>query len=106
MREDGVKFHSANSELISDGRDGFLASSDEQFESMLATLLKNAATVAEAGMLARRTIEAKHTWESHLRRYDSILETVVRWKYARVGKERLLRRPPESAASTGDSVVQ
>lgn len=77
MRADGVRYYNANSEIINDGVDGFLADSDEDFKVKLERLLMHPETLTMAGEEARRTIASRHTWDQHLERYERIFDDLV-----------------------------
>jgi glycosyltransferase involved in cell wall biosynthesis len=96
MRGDAVHFHNANAEIIDDGRDGFLAESDEHFGFQLERILKEPGTLREAGQAARQTIVSRHTWNKHLDHYESLFEELVHEKRHDRGRSRTLQRAPVS----------
>jgi glycosyltransferase involved in cell wall biosynthesis len=88
MRGDGVRFHNANSEIITHGKDGFLADSDEDFTAQLASLIRQPELISEARRASWETIASRHTWDKHLDRYEELFDTLL--------AER--RRTPRSGA--------
>lgn len=72
MRGDGVRFHTANAEIIREGVDGFLAANDEEFVARLAELVGQPERLARAGAAARESVERRYTWEQHLDRYETL----------------------------------
>ena len=77
MRGDAIHFHNANSEIIEDGRDGFLAESDEHFVVQLERILKEPGILNAVGEAARQTIISRHTWDAHLNRYESLFRELL-----------------------------
>jgi glycosyltransferase involved in cell wall biosynthesis len=77
MKGDGVRYHNANVDIVTSGRDGFLAQSDEEFHAMVAQLLAAPERVTAAGESARATIAQRHTWTRHLERYESIFDELL-----------------------------
>jgi glycosyltransferase involved in cell wall biosynthesis len=78
MKHDGVRFHNANGEIITDNHDGFLAGSHEEFAVRLDTLVAEPERLRAVGRAARETIEQRHTWTQHLQRYDRLFEELTR----------------------------
>ena len=72
MRGDGVRYHTANGEIIEHGRDGFLASSDEGFCQQLRLLLRQPHVLRKAGDVARATVAERYTWDRHLERLEGL----------------------------------
>ncbi len=70
MRADGVRFFNANTEIISDDVDGFLAATDEDFAAKLRRLIEDAGVLEAAGASARRKMEDFHAWDKHIDRYE------------------------------------
>jgi glycosyltransferase involved in cell wall biosynthesis len=91
MRHDGSRYHNANGEIVNDGVDGFLASSDEHFVSLLSELVGAPAKVRAAGREARRSIESRHTWNQHLDRFEQLFGEVAEWHH-----DRWMRRSADS----------
>lgn len=77
MRGDGVRYHTANAEIVDHGRDGFLADSDEHFGRLLAELIQRPEQLRAAGEAARETIKGDYTWDHHLHRYEQLFEQLV-----------------------------
>ena len=84
MRGDGVRYHTANAEIVEHGRDGFLADSDEHFGRLLGDLLQDPARLRIAGNAARETVTRRYTWEPHLERYEQLFEQLAAPALARV----------------------
>ena len=72
MRGDGVRYHTANAEIVEHGRDGFLADSDEDFGRLLAELLERPQQLRTAGDAARDTVTRLYTWDRHLDRLEEL----------------------------------
>ncbi|MBY0496290.1 MAG: glycosyltransferase family 4 protein [Cyanobacteria bacterium] len=77
MRGDGVRYHTANAEIVDHGRDGFLADSDEHFGRLLADLIERPEQLRAAGDAARETVQRNYTWDHHLHRYEQLFEQLV-----------------------------
>ncbi len=77
MRGDGVRYHTANAEIVEHGRDGFLADSDEHFGSLLAELVRRPEQLRTAGEAARDTVTRDYTWDHHLQRFEDLFEQLV-----------------------------
>jgi glycosyltransferase involved in cell wall biosynthesis len=82
MREDGVQYYSANSELIESGVNGFLARSDEDFSRLSRVLLSDIDAVHRAGLAARDAVRSKHTWDAHIDRFERLVGDVVQRRTA------------------------
>jgi glycosyltransferase involved in cell wall biosynthesis len=78
MRGDGVRYHTANAEIVEHGRDGFLADSDEDFGRMLAELLERPDQLRTAGDAARETVKRLYTWDRHLDRLEQLFAELAR----------------------------
>jgi glycosyltransferase involved in cell wall biosynthesis len=78
MRGDGVRFHNANAEIMQDGSDGFLATSDYDFATKLENLITEPERLRAAGRAARKTVEEKYTWDRHLDRYEELFSELLR----------------------------
>lgn len=63
----------ANLEVVADGVDGFLASSDEEWEERLVELIADADLRARAGKLARARVEAAYAIAALVPRYLEII---------------------------------
>jgi glycosyltransferase involved in cell wall biosynthesis len=96
MRGDAVHFHNANAEIIDDGRDGFLAESDEHLGFQLERILKEPGILREVGKAARQTIVTRHTWNKHLDRYESLFEELIYEKRHDRGVNRTFKRASAS----------
>ena len=72
MRGDGVRYHTANAEIVEHGRDGFVADSDEHFGRLLAELLERPQQLRNAGDAARETVKRLYTWDRHLDRLEQL----------------------------------
>lgn len=70
MKGDGVRFHNANSEIVNDGVDGYLAESDDHFGQLLEKLVSQPEGLRAAGVAARAAVERQFTWNQHLDRYE------------------------------------
>ena len=77
MRGDGVRYHTANAEIVEHGRDGFLADSDEHFCRLLAELIQRPEQLRAAGEAARDTVKRNYTWDHHLHRFEQLFEQLV-----------------------------
>ena len=77
MRGDGVRYHTANAEVIEHGRDGFLADSDEGFAAQLGELVRQRERLRAAGAEARRTVARRYTWERHLDALEEVFAELV-----------------------------
>jgi glycosyltransferase involved in cell wall biosynthesis len=77
MRGDGVRYHTANAEIVDHGRDGFLADSDEHFGTLLTELIQRPQQLRAAGEAARDTVKRNYTWDHHLHRYEQLFEQLV-----------------------------
>jgi glycosyltransferase involved in cell wall biosynthesis len=82
---DGIHFHNANSEIIENGVDGFLADSDEDFLYQLERILKQPEVLRKTGDAARETITRRHTWEKHLDRYEELFSELIQERRGRNG---------------------
>jgi glycosyltransferase involved in cell wall biosynthesis len=74
MRGDGVRYHTANAEIVEHGRDGFLADSDEDFGRVLAALVDTPQQLRAAGEAARETVSRLYTWDRHLSRLEALFD--------------------------------
>jgi glycosyltransferase involved in cell wall biosynthesis len=70
----------ANSEIIRDGVDGFLASSEEEWYSKILLLLRDAGLRREMGLAGRRTVEERYSLGAHTPRFLAALDGVVERK--------------------------
>jgi glycosyltransferase involved in cell wall biosynthesis len=77
MRGDGIRFHTANAEIIRHRVDGFLADSDADFCIQLEQLLQIPQSLRSAGKEARATIERQYTWDQHLDRYEELFDELI-----------------------------
>ena len=77
MRGDGVRYHTANAEIVEHGRDGFLADSDEDFGRLLAELLERPQQLRTAGEAARETVQRLDTWDRHLDRLEQLFDELA-----------------------------
>jgi glycosyltransferase involved in cell wall biosynthesis len=77
MRGDGVRYHTANAEIVEHGRDGFLANSDEDFGRVLAELLERPQLLRHAGETARDTVARLYTWDHHLGRLEELFDELT-----------------------------
>jgi len=71
----------ANSDIISDGVDGFLASSDAEFSDKLVALLKSEALRRRIGGAGRQTVEACFSLKSQQGRVLDSLERAAQFSY-------------------------
>jgi glycosyltransferase involved in cell wall biosynthesis len=78
MRADGKRIFNANSEIIQDGIDGFLANSTEDFTIQLRRLVANPELLRQCGRAARRSVERQYTWDLHLDRYEALFDQLAR----------------------------
>ena len=104
MRGDGVHFHNANAEIIADGRDGFLAESDEHFGFQLERILKEPGILRKVGKAARETIVSRHTWNKHLDRYESLFEELISEKRPDRGQRPTFQPAPVSARQPSTAI--
>ncbi len=72
FRGDGKRYHNANSEVIRDGHDGYLAGSDEAFRNRLEELLRRPEGLRATGDAARATVASGYTWEQHVDRLETL----------------------------------
>lgn len=77
MRGDGVRYHTANAEVIEHGRDGFLAETDEDFALQLGHLVRQRDRLRAAGEEARETVAKRYTWERHLDKLEELFDELV-----------------------------
>jgi glycosyltransferase involved in cell wall biosynthesis len=77
MRGDGVRYHTANAEIVEHGRDGFLADSDEDFCRQLAELVREPGRLRPAGEAARETVARRFTWDRHLDRLEELFDELT-----------------------------
>jgi len=77
MRGDGIRFHTANAEIVRHGVDGFLAACDEDFCMQLEKLLQTPQVLWSAGKAARATVERQYTWDQHLDRYEDLFDELI-----------------------------
>jgi len=91
MRGDGVRYHTANAEIINHEHDGFLADSDEDFRRVLAELVERPHQLRAAGEAARDTVARLYTWDRHLERLEQLFD-------------ELAQPRPASVRATGDLV--
>jgi len=66
-----------NSEIISDGENGFLADSEDEWIEKLARLLRSAELRERLGLAGRATVEARYSAKVQAARVYRILESVV-----------------------------
>jgi glycosyltransferase involved in cell wall biosynthesis len=67
-----------NVDIVEHNRNGFLASSPEQFVSSLAELAKSPGKRREMGVSARKTIEEKYSAEVMSRAFAEVVRSVTR----------------------------
>ncbi len=91
MCGDGVRYHTANAEIIRDGVDGFLAASDDDFRLQLEKLLQVPQHLRSAGKAARARVEEHYTWSQHLDRYESLFEHLMTGDMKDGGRTRIQR---------------
>jgi glycosyltransferase involved in cell wall biosynthesis len=77
MRGDGVRYLTANAEIVEHGRDGFLADSDEDFSRVLGELIERPQQLRSAGEAARETVARLFTWEGHLTRFEELFDELT-----------------------------
>jgi glycosyltransferase involved in cell wall biosynthesis len=77
MRGDGVRYHTANAEVIEPGRDGFLADSDEDFARQLSRLVQQRDLLRRTGEAARQTVAERYTWERHLDKLEALFDELA-----------------------------
>jgi glycosyltransferase involved in cell wall biosynthesis len=77
MRGDGVRYHTANAEVIEPGRDGFLADSDEDFAQQLGRLVQQRDLLRRTGEAARQTVAKRYTWERHLDKLEALFDELA-----------------------------
>jgi glycosyltransferase involved in cell wall biosynthesis len=65
-------------ELIEHEHNGFLAPDTTSFERTLSDLLSRRDVIAGAGASARRTIQLRHSWNSHIASYEELFDELVR----------------------------
>jgi glycosyltransferase involved in cell wall biosynthesis len=78
MRGDGVRYHTANAEIVEHGRDGFLADSDADFGRVLAELVERPQQLRTAGDAARDTVKRLYTWDRHLDRLEQLFDELAK----------------------------
>ena len=88
MRGDGVRYHTANAEIIDHGRDGFLADSDEQFGGLLSEFLERPQQLRTVGEAARDTVRRLYTWDRHLDRFERLFDQLTHKQTTSVPSER------------------
>jgi glycosyltransferase involved in cell wall biosynthesis len=76
MRGDGVRYHTANAEIVEHGRDGFLADSDDHFARLLGELVQQPRRLRDAGDAARETVRRSYTWDRHLDRFEQLFDEI------------------------------
>jgi glycosyltransferase involved in cell wall biosynthesis len=74
MRGDGVRYHTANAEIIEHGTDGYLADTDDDFARQLGELVRHPEGLRAAGAAARATVARRYTWEHHLDRLEQLTD--------------------------------
>jgi len=62
-----------NTEIIEDGRNGFLAAREDEWVEKLANLIESAGLRRELGQAARRTVEERYSVHSQRDRYVALL---------------------------------
>ena len=68
----------ATLEIIRDGENGFLASSDEEWVQKLSRLLEDAELRRRMGANGRKTVEERYSVQMNMKRYLDILDAVER----------------------------
>jgi glycosyltransferase involved in cell wall biosynthesis len=65
-------------EVVSDGKNGFLADPDnlEEWAQKLETILNSETLAANMGQSAKRTVEEKYNWTFLAKQYEEALNTV------------------------------
>ena len=66
-----------NAEIVRHGENGFLASTDDEWESTLARLLSDPPLRQQLGQAARQTVEVDYSVEAHLSRYVTALKEAI-----------------------------
>lgn len=66
-----------NSEIVSDGVNGFLANSEEEWVEKLSLLIDNPELRKKIGIQARKTVEEKYSFESNKNKYLEIFNTLT-----------------------------
>src|SRR5262249_17617037 len=66
-----------NTDIISEGRNGFLASTEDEWIKKLSELLQSAQLRQQVGMAGRATVEANYSCLAQAPRVLSILKSVV-----------------------------
>lgn len=74
-----------NNEIIKDGVDGFLATSEEEWCSKVLLLLKDPGLRRELGMAGRRTVEERYSLRTHTPRFLAALNGVCERSAGGVG---------------------
>jgi Glycosyl transferases group 1 len=67
-----------NSDIVEHGVNGFLAGSDEEWESRLAELISDKSLREKMGAAGRKTVVEKFSLKDYLERYVSLLEGIAR----------------------------
>jgi glycosyltransferase involved in cell wall biosynthesis len=78
MRADGQNYRNVNHELITSGRDGFLASTEQEFAGMLAELLAAPERLRQVGRVARQTVQRHHQWDVHMDRFEKAIAQTIK----------------------------
>jgi glycosyltransferase involved in cell wall biosynthesis len=66
-----------NSEIVQDGVNGFLASTEDEWVEKLTALLRSAELRKRFGLAGRQTVEAKYSARSQVPRVMEIFQSVV-----------------------------
>ncbi len=66
-----------NSDIVEHGVNGFLAGTNEEWESSLAELIADASLRKKMGAEGRKTVAERYSREGYLKRYVSLIEEVV-----------------------------
>jgi len=66
-----------NCEIVSDGVNGFLANSNEEWIEKLSLLIENQELRKTIGALARKTVEEKYSFESNKNKYLNLLNALI-----------------------------
>jgi glycosyltransferase involved in cell wall biosynthesis len=67
-----------NSDIVQHGVNGFLSTTDEEWESNLAALLSDKSLREKMGAAGRKTVAEKFSLKDYLERYASLLEGIAR----------------------------
>jgi glycosyltransferase involved in cell wall biosynthesis len=77
IRTNGRDYLNSFHEFITDGENGFIADDERSFVSKLADLIHDRNVLAEIGARARRKVEEQHSWDHHIRCYETLFSHVL-----------------------------